>query len=169
MWKRLLLMVDDLESGQAAVDFTIGLARATAASVFVLHFRELSTQIRVVPLETPADAKLVVDEAVLALTTAGVSAEGSSCSVVTTRIPAWIAEKAVRLECDAIVLGSRRLTGLGRLSGRGVREHVLRLSHLPVVVAPAPLVNGVRSPAALRSEHGTGEWVFTPEHPEGTK
>ena len=42
--------------------------------------------------------------------------------------------------------GSRwtlRLHGIGRLSGRGVREKVLRSSFLPVLVAPAAESNGI--------------------------
>jgi hypothetical protein len=48
--------------------------------------------------------------------------------------------------CDAIVLGTRRLHGIGRLSGRGVREQVLRLSPLPVIASPTPLTNAIHIP-----------------------
>jgi nucleotide-binding universal stress UspA family protein len=54
--------------------------------------------------------------------------------------------------CDAIVLGSRRLRGIERLSGRGVRERVVRLSPLPVITAPTPVVNGTHTPLPGRSD-----------------
>jgi hypothetical protein len=57
--------------------------------------------------------------------------------------------------CDAIVLGTRRLRGLDRLSGRGVRERVLRLSPLPVIAAPTPLTNAMHVPSSF-GDHGLG-------------
>ena len=68
-----------------------------------------------------------------------------------------IAEEGGVLECQVIVLGSRRLHGIARLSGGGVRERVPRLSSLPVLVAQTGETNGIFSPARLRPDMGFPE------------
>jgi nucleotide-binding universal stress UspA family protein len=139
MWVRLLLAIDQFESGQIALEFIAGLAAATGSEVRVLHVRELM-QGRVPPLGTSADAQLLVDAAVFCLRLAGVGAEGRVCSAQTRDVARRIVEESSFWECNAIVLGSRRLLGFARLSGGGVRERVLRLSPLPVITAPRPVV-----------------------------
>ena len=64
MWNHLLFAIDRYESGQTALGFTAGLARATGSDVRVLHIRELSKWARVPPLETPDQADRLVAEAV---------------------------------------------------------------------------------------------------------
>jgi hypothetical protein len=73
-----------------------------------------------------------------------------------------IVEESIFWECDAIVLGSRRLHGVERLSGRRVRERVLRLSSLPVLVAPTPVINGIHSPGRFRSNADHAKGVGSP-------
>ena len=80
MRDRLLLAIDQFEPGQAAVDFTIGLAAKSGANVTVFHVRELSKSLRVPPIETLADAHLLVDHTVLRMQVAGVATEGHLCS-----------------------------------------------------------------------------------------
>jgi nucleotide-binding universal stress UspA family protein len=152
MWNRLLLAIDQFESGQTALKFTAGLAVSTGAEVQVMHVRELSRAARVLPLETPAEADSVVDEAVFSLRMVGVGADGRACSFPQDQVPRRIVEESMTWKCDAIVLGTRRLHGVSRLSARGVREHVIRLSLLPVVAAPTPVHNGLHSPGRFGSE-----------------
>ena len=150
MWDRLLFAVDQFESGQKALEFVGDVASANDASVRVLHIRELSKLARVVPLETPDDAEQLVRESVHSLQSLGVAAEGRSCSVLQEHVARRIVQEAGVWECQVIVLGSRRLHGIARLSGGGVRERVLRLSSLPVLVAQTGETNGVFSPARFR-------------------
>jgi nucleotide-binding universal stress UspA family protein len=152
VWDRLLCGIDQFESGQSALDFAAGVAATNDSSVRVFHIRELSRMARVMPLETPADAEELVREAVLSLGTSGVAAEGRFASTLEDQVARRIVDEAVYWECQAIVLGSRRVRGIARLSGRGVRERVLRLSTLPVLVAPAAESNGIYWPARFRSE-----------------
>jgi nucleotide-binding universal stress UspA family protein len=152
MWDRLLLALDQFESGQTALKVSGRLAVATGAEVRVIHVRQLSKWARVPPLETPAEAKSLVDEAVLALRLLGIGAEGRACSFPEDQVAHRIVEESMWWMCDAIVLGSRRLHGMSRITGRGVRERVLRMSVLPVIAAPTPLHNGIYSPANLRSQ-----------------
>ena len=163
MWDRLLFAIDHFESGQTALEFVAGVAAANDASVRVLNLREIPRMARVLPLETPAEAEHLVREAVHSLQMRGVAAEGRYASVLQEHVARRIEEEARRWECQAIVLGSRRLHGIGRLSGRGVRERVLRLSSLPVLVAPTPEVNGLFRPSKFsqaleppKAPHGPG-------------
>jgi len=143
----LLFAVDQFESGQTALGFVAGVASANDASVSVLHIRELS---RAIPLETPAEAEDLVRDVVCSLQSLGVAAEGRSSSVHQDHVARRIVKEASLWECQAIVLGSRRLQGISRLSGRGVRERVLRLSPLPVLVAPSALSNQIFWPPRFR-------------------
>jgi nucleotide-binding universal stress UspA family protein len=152
VWDRLLCGIDQFESGQSAVDLAAGVAATNDASVRVFHIRELSRMARVMPLETPADAEELVRAAVHSLGSFGVAAEGRFASILEDQVARRIVDEAVHWECQAIVLGSRRMRGIARLSGRGVRERVLRLSTLPVLVAPAPESNGIFWPPRFRSE-----------------
>jgi nucleotide-binding universal stress UspA family protein len=137
VWDRLLCAIDQFESGGSALDFVADIAFANDASVRVLHIREVPRMAHAVPLELQADAEQLVRDAVQSLSTLGIAAEGRSSSVFQDHVARRIVEEAAFWECQAIVLGSRRVRGIGRLSGRGVRERVLRLSALPVLVAPA--------------------------------
>jgi nucleotide-binding universal stress UspA family protein len=139
IWERVLLALDQDESGQAALRFTTELATATHSDVRVLHLRTLSKWARVAPLETPDQAEDLVREAVLTMRLAGLGAEGRSRSVSETQVGLRIVEESLYWVCDAIVLGTRRRHGIGRFSGGGVRERVVRWSPLPVLTAPPAL------------------------------
>jgi nucleotide-binding universal stress UspA family protein len=152
VWDRVLCGIDQFESGQSALDFAVGVASSNDASVRVFHIRELSRMARVMPLETPADADELVREAVHSLGTFGVAAEGRFVSTLEDQVARRIVDEALYWECQAIILGSRRVRGIARLSGRGVRERVLRLSTLPVLVAPAAESDGILWPPRSRSE-----------------
>ena len=157
MWDRLLFAIDQFESGQSALEFVAGVASANDASVRVLHIREVPKMARVLPLESPGEAEDLERETVSSLQLFGVASEGRSCSVLQEHVAHRIVEEAMLWECQGIVLGSRRLHGISRLSGRGVRERVLRLSSLPVFVAPAAETNGIFWPSRFRPNR---------EHPE---
>jgi nucleotide-binding universal stress UspA family protein len=149
MWNRLMLALDQFDSGKVALNFTMGLASESEARVRVIHVRELSRTLRIPPLETVIDAQSLVEQAVSNLHMAGLSADGEICSTRDVHVANRIVEEAMDWNCEAIVLGSRRLRGINRLCGGGVRERILRLSSLPLVVAPIPLGNGM--PRAMRS------------------
>jgi nucleotide-binding universal stress UspA family protein len=142
MWDRMLLAIDGYESGQHALDFTTRLAVDTGTEVRVLHIRAMPVSPRVPPLETPSEASILVEEAVFCLRMAGVAADGTSCAERENQVARRIVEESTHQGCDVIVLGSRRLRGVHRLSGRGVRQRVVRLSSLPVITAPTPARNG---------------------------
>jgi nucleotide-binding universal stress UspA family protein len=150
---RLLLALDQFESGQSALDYATGFAVETSAAVWVFHMREIPNSLRIPPMETVAEADALIDKAVICLRRTGVSAAGRSVSVRQKFVADRLAEEASQMKCDAIVLGSQRLRGMRRLAGRGLRDHLLRHSSLPVVVAPTPLQI---SSARLRSSSHRG-------------
>ena len=139
MRSKLLLAIDQYEPGQAAVDFAIGLAAMSKSDVQVLHVRELPTSLRVPPLESVAEAQVLVEETVHRLHSAGIAAEGETCSEREPNVARRIVEEASSRMCSAIVLGSLRLRGLKSIMGHGTRERVLKLSSLPVIVTPPAL------------------------------
>jgi nucleotide-binding universal stress UspA family protein len=153
VWDRLLFAIDQFESGQTALDFVAGVASANDASVRVLHVRDVPRMAHAVPLVSPADAEELVRKAVLSLSMLGIAAEGRSSSVFHEYVARRIVEEALLWECQAIVLGSRRLHGISRLSGRGLRQRILKLSSLPVLVGPAADSNGIYWPPRSRSDH----------------
>ncbi len=139
MWNRLLLAIDQFDTGEAALDFTAGLASGSEAEVTVFHVRQLPRILRIPPLESATDPRSLVTAAVVHLRGVGIDARGRLRSARGDSVADHIVDEAWRWKCDAIVLGSRRLRGFSRLSAWGVRERVLRLSPLPVIVAPTPL------------------------------
>jgi nucleotide-binding universal stress UspA family protein len=149
MRSKLLLAVDQFEPGQAAVDFTIGLAARSKSDVQVLHVRELPTSLRVPPLESAEEARILVEETVCRLQTAGIGAEGDVISDRENHVAHRIVEEATKSRCDAIILGSLRLRGLQSIMGHRTRERVLKMSPLPVIVTPAALRTNRRSMASL--------------------
>ena len=66
-------------------------------------------------------------------------ATGIVCAAREDWVARMLVDLSVEQACEAVVLGSRRATGLRRLGGGRVRERVVRTSHLPVVVAPPGL------------------------------
>lgn len=155
---RLLLAIDDFDSSRQALRLAIELAGATGARVRVLHVRELAPYARIPAAEDPATARMIVHEAVVGLRLAGVTADGAWCTVRSDRVATRILDEAAAHRCDAIVLGSRRLRGVDRLAGRGVRERVLRHCNLTVITASAGPEENVRSaPGVLGSVRGKTE------------
>ncbi len=152
MWERLLCAIDQFETGQTALAFVVGVASANQSSVRVLHIREVSRVAHSLPLETPIEAEELVRDAVRTLQRLGIAADGRSCSVQQEHVAKRIVHEALHWECQALVLGSRRLRGIGRLSSGGVRERILRQSFLPVLVAPAAESNGIYWPPRFRSD-----------------
>jgi nucleotide-binding universal stress UspA family protein len=67
--------------------------------------------------------------------------KGATASTAVVRAPVHsvassILQDAIKWGAEAIVLGSYRDRGIGKLKGKGIREHIVRNSNLTVVVAP---------------------------------
>jgi nucleotide-binding universal stress UspA family protein len=121
MWSRLLLAIDQYDSGQIALQFTIGMARNIGTDVWVIHVREVSRLSAVLTLENSHEAHSLVEKALVSLRMAGVNAEGRIRTLPEGRVAHAVVEESAIHGSDAIVLGARRLSGISRVSGRGVR------------------------------------------------
>jgi nucleotide-binding universal stress UspA family protein len=139
MFRHLLLAIDDSPSSEVAVDFATALAKRCSASVHVLFVNEYLVSGRGIGLLSNAETSALVTGAVEQLQGAGVHATGSACAASYSQVALRIAEAASEREADAIILGSRRRTRLGRLFSSQVRERTLRLTDLPLLTAPSPL------------------------------
>jgi nucleotide-binding universal stress UspA family protein len=155
MFKRIVVAADGSESGEAAVSFTIALAREHDAIVRVVHVNELLVGGRGVAVESELEAIHVVDAAVARLRGAGVNADGVHHLANCFTVPDRIAVAAHDFGADVIVFGSRRRRRFLRFRGAGVRERVTALTGLPTLAAPAPLT--------VPRHFETEELVRTPE------
>ena len=141
MLKRILLALDSSDSGQVAISFTIALAACCHRGPHPARQPGWAGRLG----HDQGDAlrrPFLVDDATLQFRCSWVTATGAAllAPATTTRsVSESIVDEARHWAADAIVLGSRRRCGLRRVSSRGVREQVIRLSCLPVLTAPAPL------------------------------
>jgi nucleotide-binding universal stress UspA family protein len=138
MFQRLLLAIDGSDAGPVAISFTIALA-PPGTVVHVVHVNQYQVGGRGLTVETGDEACRPVHDAVTDLLAAGVQATGFVCTSACLGVADRIVAEADRWAADAIVVGSRRFRGGRRLLGQGVRARVIRLSQLPVFIAPAPL------------------------------
>jgi len=137
--RRVLVAIDQFDDRHEALAFTRELACTTGAAVRVVHVIEHHpTRLgQASALETRAEAEALVDEAVYSLLAPGVDVSCRVRAAKLQHVGATIVDEASSWEAEAIVLGSRRLRGWQRVLGQGVRQVVMRLTELPVIVAPA--------------------------------
>jgi nucleotide-binding universal stress UspA family protein len=137
MFTRILLAVDSSDAGPVAVSYASALASSGAATVRAVHVNEFLVGGRGFTAETEREAMQVVDEAVAALRSAGVEADGVHYLANCFTVPNRIVDAAHEWGADVIVLGSTRRR-FRRLVGKGLRERVTAMTSLPIVTAPAP-------------------------------
>jgi nucleotide-binding universal stress UspA family protein len=140
VFERILLAIDDSPGSEVATSFAAALARRTGASVHVFMVNEYLVGGRGATLHTNDEARRIVTDAVDALWGAGVSASGSAVAASYRRVARRIVDAASEQGAGAIVLGSHRHKGLSRLLSPRVRERTLRMTTLPILTAPAPLM-----------------------------
>jgi nucleotide-binding universal stress UspA family protein len=90
------------------------------------------------------EAQRTAAEGAKLATELGMSAEGRCCSQATTTARAILAE-ARKLNVDAIVMGSRGLTGLKSLLIGSVSHEVIQHADRTVVVVPSPQIAAQRA------------------------
>jgi len=139
MFERILVAIDDSSSAPVTLSFVAALAQGHASAVHVVHVNQLLAGGRGWSESTDTEAARLVEGAVRELQRGGITALGAVVRTSAFYLARTIVERAEDYQASAIVLGSRRRRGLGRVFGRSVREHVTRLTTLPVLVAPAPL------------------------------
>lgn len=145
--RRILVAVDKSEQSRAGVQAARGLAANLGGSVQVVHALETIVGGEAATyLEDEAEGKAVLEEAVRQLQGSGGGVRSRLLygpEPVATRIAA----AADEWQADVIILGSRRLTGLGGLLLGSVAHGVVRCTQRPVLLAERA---GVTAGAAQR-------------------
>ena len=138
---RIVVGVKRFDDDRPVLRLATTLATETGSGVQVVHVRERRCS-KAGPSfsETLDDASGVVEQAVFELRMAGVGASGQVASTLQGRVAEAILDQAEECSADVIVVGWHRRRGLRRLFRGGDRARLMRLSNLPVVLAP--LVGG---------------------------
>jgi len=139
MFGKLLVAVDNTDRSEVALSFAAAVAQHCSADVHVLHVNEFVVGTRGITLFSDEKAIKLVTEAMAQLRSEGVRASGSVRRALYRHVAPCVASMAAEISADAIVLGTGRNRRLGRLFSPQVRERTIRLTSLPVLVAPAPL------------------------------
>jgi nucleotide-binding universal stress UspA family protein len=129
MYRRILFGMDAAGHAGQALPVVTTLARTSGGEVVVLHVRDASLD-----LVSPAIAEGHVDDAVAALTAAGVSASGEVAVTREAGPVARIVVGARELGADLVALGSRGRTHVGGLLLGSVSHAVAAKLDVPVLL-----------------------------------
>ncbi|MDG3439105.1 universal stress protein [Nitrospirillum amazonense] len=150
MFHAVLVGIDGSGQTEGVVTIAADLARACGASLHILCVVDPAYFLSEPDGRRPSEADEadypaaameresaddLVHRVLLGLREQKLSAEGS---VVQGEAVERILETASTLGCDAIVLGHRHLSWLGRLTERSVCREVLEKASVPVLVVPSP-------------------------------
>jgi nucleotide-binding universal stress UspA family protein len=135
MFEKILLAIDGSEPTTRAVHAAGELARASRGEVHVLHVNEYGLQVGgPYDFETIEEASHIVEDAVIALKDAGVSALGETRRASVGRVPRVIVDVGKEVDAGTIVLGSRGLSDWGGVFLGSVTHRVLHIAEVPVLV-----------------------------------
>jgi len=140
MFQKLLVAIDNTERSDVALSFATAIAQQCSAAVHVLHVNEFVVGTRGMTLFSDEKDIQRVTEAIGQLRSEGIKTSGSVRRALYRHVAPCIALMATEISADAIVLGTGRNRRFGRLFAPQVRERTIRLTSLPVIVAPSPLV-----------------------------
>jgi len=154
---RILVAIDQFDAGRSALMFTAGMASRTGASVRIVHVVEHYPTRLGGPstMESPEEASRLMEDAGIDLAHAGIDTSVSVRATGVEQVADTIADEATRWGAGIVVLGSRRLHGSRRVSGRGVRDKLIRAVDLPVVVAVPPVGDDDGTTRRARTHAGT--------------
>lgn len=139
MFQRLLVAIDDTERSDITLSFATAVAKQSGAVVHLFYVNEFAVGTGGMAIHTNEEAVALLTRAAEQLRAEGIRVTGSARRASYRQVPQHIACAADEFAADAIVLGSRRRRRLVRLFSGRVRERTVRLTSLPVIMAPAPL------------------------------
>jgi nucleotide-binding universal stress UspA family protein len=150
MFRKILVAIDASDYSRQVVPAAMEIARKFQSQVFVLHVAEHDRGRAVVfTTESPADATTLVGMAVKAFRDAGIQANGDLHDVAVGHVAKNIADTAIELQSDLIVMGSRGLSDVQGILLGSVTHKVMQLTHTAVLVTRGPLP--VKEPAVQRA------------------
>ncbi|MEY9934105.1 nucleotide-binding universal stress UspA family protein [Catenulispora sp. GP43] len=137
MFQRILLAVDPSAAPARTLETVAALAKGFDSVVHVLHIEPtLLSATSMVTVEEDGDAQRVLQEAVDALLSVGVRAEGELLGEAGTEIPTAISAVAARLGSDLLVLSPHHHGILSAWLNPGVSNAVSRSARIPVLLVP---------------------------------
>jgi nucleotide-binding universal stress UspA family protein len=140
MFKRILVAIDGSEYTRQVLPTAIEVARKFQSEVFVLHVSEHDRgRAAVFSTETPAEATMLVADAVKVIRDGGITAKCDVHDVAAGHVAKDIVETAAELQSDLVVMGSRGLSGVQGLLLGSVTHKVMQLAPITVLVARGPL------------------------------
>ncbi len=136
MYERVLVAVDHSEVSGRVLAAARELAALSKGEVWVLHLREREVidRMGLVPSESGTEAATAVEDAVGALTQAGVTAHGEVRDTVFGHAAREIIEDAREHDASVIVMGSRGRGDLAGLVLGSTAHKVIHLADRPVLV-----------------------------------
>jgi nucleotide-binding universal stress UspA family protein len=139
MFKKILVAIDGSTYSRLALPAAIEMASKFGSEITVLHVSEHDRgRAAVFTLETPAEATVMVGDAVKAVRDAGITANGKLKNVAAGHVAKAIVETAEANGIDLIVMGSRGLSDVLGLMLGSVTHKVMQTADVPVlVVRPA--------------------------------
>jgi nucleotide-binding universal stress UspA family protein len=138
---RILVATDGTEPAQAAACLAANFARASGASVEVVHVWNLEVRRRrgLWDLETRSEARELVESTVDRVRSLDVEAEGDILDADSGHIAGALAEAARKYDADLVVVGSRRLSDWRSLiSAHSVSHQLLTKVDCPVLIVNGP-------------------------------
>lgn len=151
MYKRILAAIDWTPGTETVLNHTRQLAMLTGATVHVLHVQamnfpsppsvlgHMASHALACEPETPdphSVAHRMVDDAVAALTSAGVHAEGTLLESAPGNTSRAVLEQVRDLDAELIVLGSRHHGWPSTLFRSSVADEVSRHAQCPILIVP---------------------------------
>jgi nucleotide-binding universal stress UspA family protein len=135
-FKRILLATDGSEQATAAVGVTASFARASSASVLVVHVWNLEVHHRhgVWDVEVRTEADALLKATVTLLQESGVETDGMISRADHSHIAAAIAEAARTFNADLVVVGSRGLSDWASLVQHSTSHQLLSFVDCPLLI-----------------------------------
>jgi nucleotide-binding universal stress UspA family protein len=130
----ILLAIDCSAPSLRAAETAAVLAEACGGRVLVLHVREIDPACWGVSLETPSEAKALVCGVADSLLHEGVNALALCRVARRGHVARVIAEVALRVGADLVVMGSRGSSRLATLLSGSIAQQTIRRARCPVLV-----------------------------------
>ena len=136
MYGKLLVAVDKSDAAGRVIDAAREMASLSDGEVWVLHLREQEFMGRggFYPVESEAEAHLVVERAAQQLDDAGIKTHYEVRNTISGQAAREIASAARAHDADIIVMGSRGRSDLTGLVLGSTAHKVIHLSDRPVLV-----------------------------------
>jgi len=142
MFKHILVALDGSPYSRRALPTAIEVDKRFDSSIFILHVAEHDRgRAASYSMETPAEATIMVADAVEAAKRAGVPAAGEIRDAGVTHAAKFIVEVAKEKGIDLIVMGSRGLSEVQGILLGSVTHKVLQTADVPVLIDRSTTVN----------------------------